>query len=339
MKISKFNQNKNKISTHETSSSFDIDLQNEGQIIVNTEEQSFNIVEKQKSQVEIVTENPTFQIDKNKSKIAVHMVSGIKGEQGIQGPAGPIGPIGLTGPIGPRGYRGERGPIGPAGTRIHITSERLGKTSLTTIDKNLIEISDKIAEDDLIVSRHTASNGVVGIVKYTSATEAVIEYKFTITGSGGHNIVFDTEDHLIEWIEGEYEREDGYLVQDMYIGQLIFIVEPDVSDYWVYKLPVNNINDLAIQEADQTFDRTNVSVTEPADKFSIWIDVSGPQESTHGIMGFNAGYEFQDEEPYIDPNDTPEPIEGDEFEDPNQVETPPEVGDDSKVEYPGGITP
>lgn len=45
--------------------------------------------------------------------------------------------------------------------------------------------------------------------------------------------VFDTFDNFTKWIAGTYVRDDGVVVNDLNIGDDIFIVEEGTPDYWV----------------------------------------------------------------------------------------------------------
>lgn len=239
-----------------------------------------------------------------------------------------------------------------SGTRIHITGEMINKVGLTIIPQVDIDVADRIVQSDIIISRNPRSTGHVGIVKYTTATEAVVEYKFALAGVGGSNLVFETEKDLEDWFFAEYERADGVLPEDLFIGQLIFLKEIDVPDYWVSILPAQTINDLSIQESDQSFDRTAVGDTTPNDKFDIWIDTTDYEslQTPFGTMAYSPELDYVEdpgqveqieEEQVVDPGEV-EQIEEETVIDPGEVEQIEEeqvqdVGTDSGIELPGGV--
>lgn len=58
--------------------------------------------------------------------------------------------------------------------------------------------------------------------------------KDTIDGiSSAKAYVFDTHQHFLDWLDGDYTRTDGVLPSDLQIGNEILIQEQNKPDYWV----------------------------------------------------------------------------------------------------------
>lgn len=79
-------------------------------------------------------------------------------------------------------------------------------------------------------------NGEVATRPYVDAKDELVkgyvDNKVTeIKKSIGY--VFDTFVNFVSWIDGSYTRPDGVVVNDLNVGDDIFIVEEGIPDYWV----------------------------------------------------------------------------------------------------------
>ena len=113
---------------------------------------------------------------------------------------------------------------------------KVSKKSKDAQSGSVIDSNITITEEEITV-KHSDS------VKGRIATENYVDNKSTadrvytdsridaIKKSVGY--VFDTFDNFTKWIAGTYVRDDGVVVNDLNIGDDIFIVEEGVPDYWV----------------------------------------------------------------------------------------------------------
>lgn len=79
-------------------------------------------------------------------------------------------------------------------------------------------------------------NGEIATRPYVDAKDELVkgyvDNKVTeIKKSVGY--VFDTFVNFVSWIDGSYTRPDGVVVNDLNVGDDIFIVEEGIPDYWV----------------------------------------------------------------------------------------------------------
>lgn len=79
-------------------------------------------------------------------------------------------------------------------------------------------------------------NGEIATKPYVDAKDELVkgyvDNKVTeIKKSVGY--VFDTFVNFVSWIDGSYTRPDGVVVNDLNVGDDIFIVEEGIPDYWV----------------------------------------------------------------------------------------------------------
>lgn len=64
-------------------------------------------------------------------------------------------------------------------------------------------------------------------------------------------ISFVNETQLSDWISGTYSRSDGKTVNDLFVGQHIYIQDQSERDFWVSQLPISSINDLTELPTDK----------------------------------------------------------------------------------------
>ena len=57
-------------------------------------------------------------------------------------------------------------------------------------------------------------------------------------------ISFYDEQQLIDWIDGVYTRNDGFIPDNLFVGQHIYIKNQDENDYWVAVTPVTSLSEL-----------------------------------------------------------------------------------------------
>lgn len=63
-------------------------------------------------------------------------------------------------------------------------------------------------------------------------------------------LVFTTHAQLLSWIQGDFERSDGYLVENLLIGQHLYIKANDEDSFYVSELPVTGLDELAVLPDD-----------------------------------------------------------------------------------------
>ena len=54
----------------------------------------------------------------------------------------------------------------------------------------------------------------------------------TIARGKANSLVFDTEENLMLWVDGDYERQDNKTVDDLIIGDNLYVEQLGVPDYW-----------------------------------------------------------------------------------------------------------
>ena len=138
-----------------------------------------------------------------------------------------------------------------------------------------------------------------------------------INGSYFKPLVFYTQIDLMNWLNGDFIRDDNLTPSDLRLGQSIFIVEENTPDYWVSKVPVTQLSDLSILETRlPKIDRFWVSDEHPTDPiFNFWIDTTvhvqtplimvspkheyvSETEETNILRAIAPNHEYQEEKPY-----------------------------------------
>lgn len=98
------------------------------------------------------------------------------------------------------------------------------------------DISIVYNKHDLQNGKSDEFNGEIATRPYVDAKDELVkgyvDNKVTeIKKSVGY--VFDTFVNFVSWIDGSYTRPDGVVVNDLNVGDDIFIVEEGIPDYWV----------------------------------------------------------------------------------------------------------
>lgn len=124
-------------------------------------------------------------------------------------------------------------------------------TTLVTVDKTVVGgINELQAHTQLNASNIQNIQKDVQTVKTTYATISYVDDVYTALTIGAHKpIVFDTRADFISWLDGIFVRDDGKTPDKLNIGDVVFIKEQGVPDYWVSsKSSPMTINDFSEYE-------------------------------------------------------------------------------------------
>lgn len=112
------------------------------------------------------------------------------------------------------------------GSILLSASEEFGEKFRTTIELNS---ATAYLEKDNVVGEIATNNDIENA---KTIVRAYVDEKIeSVKKSAGY--VFDTFANFINWLTGDYIREDGVLPSKLNIGDDIFIVEEGIPDYWV----------------------------------------------------------------------------------------------------------
>ena len=104
------------------------------------------------------------------------------------------------------------------------------RTDVTVLPGVRPKLSVKDKVNDITIEGDLATTN--DIAEKSTADRLYVDEKIeSVKKAMGY--VFDTYNNFFNWIEGNYTREDVVTVNDLNVGDDIFIVEEGVPDYWV----------------------------------------------------------------------------------------------------------
>jgi hypothetical protein len=99
----------------------------------------------------------------------------------------------------------------------------------TTALSNLANLLDNTAVLSAIAALNGSNLKISGADDAKTITAAIADMQ---GGGTTLNFVFDTEEHMEQWIEGDYTRSDGLVIDDAPVGANFYIIDENVPDYW-----------------------------------------------------------------------------------------------------------
>ena len=138
------------------------------------------------------------------------------------------------------------------GRKVISIYQTKSDTGLVTVDKTVVGgINELKNQTQININDIRAAEADIGHIIQNYATTKYVDGLYSKISVGGNNsYVFETREQFIAWLDGTFVREDSFKPDLLNIGDVIFIEEMGVPDYWVKsKSSPMTINDFREYEA------------------------------------------------------------------------------------------
>lgn len=119
-----------------------------------------------------------------------------------------------------------------ASAEMSADSAKQSQIDVEAIQRNVQETAEEVqSQADGIMNVVENHNSADNALAHPSIMQEAKEAKSIALGKA-RSLVFSTENDLLNWIDGAFVREDGKTIQDLAIGDNLYVVEINKPDYW-----------------------------------------------------------------------------------------------------------